>query len=141
MKLFHYVFLALAIMVLSSCEIHNSYPEDITNKQVFRFEVKASDWASITDQNGLNRYYRCRFNLTGVTSYMINNGAVMGYIEFDNAQQALPYTRHYENLAGDRWTRTVDFDYSRNDVHFYVTNNDFINDPPETMFFRLVFMW
>ena len=65
----------------------------------------------------------------------------MGYIELTGVQQALPYTRHFENSNGVTWSRTIDFDYSQNDIHFYVTNNDFVADPPETMYFRVVFIW
>lgn len=135
-----YLLFAISVLLFSACETV-SYPEDLTTKQVFTFQVRAADWVPITDQDGLNLYYQCRFNLDGISSYIINNGAVMGYIELNGAQQALPYTRHYENNKGNFWTRTVDFDYSQNDVHFYVTNSDFVADPPETMYFRVVFIW
>lgn len=136
-----YLLFTLSVMLFSACETV-SYPEDLTTKQVFQFTVRSSDWIPVTDQAGLNLYYRCPFNLDGVTSYMINDGAVMGYIELNGgAQQALPYTRHFENSNGEKWSRTVDFDYSQNDIHFYVTNNDFAVDPPEAMYFRVVFIW
>jgi hypothetical protein len=135
-----YLLFAISVLLFSACETV-SYPEDLTTKQVFNFQVRAADWVPITDQDGLNLYYRCRFNLDGISSYMINNGAVMGYIELNGAQQALPYTRHFENSNGNLWSRTVDFDYSQNDIHFYVTNSDFVSDPPETMYFRVVFIW
>lgn len=135
-----YLLFTLSVLLLSACETV-SYPEDLTTKQVFQFTVLSSDWVPITDQAGFNLYYRCRFDLDGITSYMINNGAVMGYIELSGAQQALPYTRHFENSNGDKWSRTIDFDYSQNDIHFYVTNNDFAVDPPETMYFRVVYIW
>ena len=135
-----YLLFAITVLLFSACETV-SYPEDLTTKQVFTFQVRAADWTPITDPDGLNLYYRCRFNLDGISSYMITNGAVMGYIELSGAQQALPYTRHLENRNGNLWTRTVDFDYSQNDIHFYVTNSDFVADPPETMYFRVVFIW
>ena len=135
-----YLLFAISVLLFSACETV-SYPEDLTTKQVFTFQVRAADWTPITDPDGLNLYYRCRFNLDGISSYMINNGAVMGYIELNGAQHALPYTRHLENRNGNLWTRTVDFDYSQNDIHFYVTNSDFVADPPETMYFRVVFIW
>jgi hypothetical protein len=135
-----YLLFTIAVLLFTACETA-SYPEDLTTKQVFSFQVRSSDWVSVTDQAGLNLYYRYRFNLSGITNYMINNGAVLGYIELNGAQQALPYTRHFENSNGDKWSRTVDFDYSQNDIHFYVTNNDFAVDPPETMYFRVVFIW
>ncbi len=133
--------LVITAITLASCDESYSYPEELNTKQVFKFEVKASDWQPYTDQAGLNLYYRCKFNLNGITDYMYNNGAVTAYVEFNDYQQALPYTRHMENANGAKWTRTVDFDYSRNDIQFYVTNNDFISDPPEAMYFRVVFIW
>jgi hypothetical protein len=136
-----YLLLLVSALVLMSCEVTNSYPEELNTKQVFRFTVKASDWQQVTDQAGLNRYYRCNFPISGVNQYVIDNGATIAYIEFDGFQQTLPYTRHFENNDGAKWTRTVDFDFSRTDVHFYVTNNDFVPDPPETMYFRVVFIW
>lgn len=136
-----YLLFTISVLLFSACDETISYPEDLTTKQVFTFQVRSSDWVALTDQNGLNLYYRCRFNLDGITSYMINNGAVMGYLEVNGVQQTLPYSRHFENSNGNIWTRTVDFDYSQNDIQFYVTNSDFIADPPETMYFRAVFIW
>jgi hypothetical protein len=136
-----YLLLLLSAFVLMSCEGTYSYPEELNTKQVFRFTVKAADWQQVTDQAGLNRYYRCSFPISGVSQYVVDNGATLGYIEFDGFQQTLPYSRHFENADGAKWTRTVDFDFSRTDVHFYVTNNDFVSDPPETMYFRVVFIW
>lgn len=136
-----YLLFAISVLLFSACDETISYPEDLTTKQVFSFKVRSSDWVALTDQSGLNLYYRCRFNLDGITSYMINNGAVMGYLDVNGVQQTLPYTRHFENSNGNLWTRTVDFDYSQSDIQFYVTNSDFAADPPETMYFRVVFIW
>ena len=136
-----YLILLISALTLISCDINYTEPEELNTKQVFRFEVKKADWTPYTDESGLNLYYRCNFDIKGITQYIVENGAVLGYIEFDGYQQALPYTRHMENADGARWSRTIDFDFSRTDVQFYVTNNDFINDPPETMYFRVVFVW
>lgn len=136
-----YLILLISALTLISCDINYTEPEELNTKQVFRFEVKKADWTPYTDESGLNLYYRCNFDIKGITRYIVENGAVLGYIEFDGYQQALPYTRHMENADGARWSRTIDFDFSRTDVQFYVTNNDFVNDPPETMYFRVVFVW
>ena len=139
MRTFFLLFLSAFLFV--SCEGTYSYPEDLTTKQVFRFTVKQTDWVPYTDNAGLNRYYRSKFTINGISQHIVDNGAAMGYIEFDGFQQALPYSRHFENADGAKWTRTVDFDFSRTDIQFYVTNNDFMVDPPETMYFRVVFIW
>lgn len=137
----NYLLILLSAISLISCEVNYTAPEELNTKQVFRFVVKQTDWVELADEDGLNRYYRYKFTLDGITQYMIDNGAAIGYIEFDGFQQQLPFSRHFENLDGARWTRTVDFDFSKNDVQFYVTNDDFIKDRPETMYFRVVFIW
>lgn len=137
----NYLLILLSAISLISCEVNYTTPEELNTKQVFRFVVKQTDWVELADEDGLNRYYRYKFTLDGITQYMIDNGAAIGYIEFDGFQQQLPFSRHFENLDGARWTRTVDFDFSKNDVQFYVTNDDFIKDRPETMYFRVVFIW
>ena len=130
-----------ASLVLVSCDNAYSYPEELTTKQVFNFEVRASDWVEKVDDSGLNRVYSCRFNVNGLSNYVFNNGVVMGYIDYSNYQQTLPFTRYFENTLNQRWSRTIDFDYSATDVTFYVTNSDFAQDPPEKMYFRIVYMW
>lgn len=133
--------LLLFTMLLLSCEDNYSYPEDLTTKQVFSFKVEAADWVEHIDNQGLNRYYSCNFNINGPDEYFISGGAAMAYVDYASYQQALPYTRHFENAAGNLWTTTIDYDYSATDVNFYVTNSDFAAAPPETMYFRLVLIW
>ena len=135
------IFIILAIMMLTlvSCE---SYKGDLGAKQIFNFEVKADDWTEITDNDGLNRYYRCGFKLKNFhpgTSF--KRRAVLAYINFGEYEQPLPYIRHYENAAGELWTRTIDFDYSSDEINFYVTNSDFAREIPEKMHFRVMFIW
>lgn len=113
-----YLILLISALTLISCDINYTEPEELNTKQVFRFEVKKADWTPYTDESGLNLYYRCNFDIKGITQYIVENGAVLGYIEFDGYQQALPYTRHMENADGARWSRTIDFDFSRTDVQF-----------------------
>ena len=111
------------------------------NMKVVNLTVSSSDWIENLDQNGLNRYYSCHFSMPEITSSVYQNGNVNGYIVFNNSQQMLPYVRHYENAAGAMWTRTVDFDYSAGGLNIYVTNSDFIVDPPEAMDFRVAIVW
>ncbi len=131
----------VASLVFFSCDDVNSYPEDLSTKQVFNFEVRATDWTEELDANKLNRRYICRFNINGLSNYVFSNGVALGYVDYGSYQQPLPYTRYFENTLNERWSRTIDFDYSQDDVTFYVSNSDFANDPPEKMYFRLVFMW
>lgn len=77
-----------------------------------------------------------------ITSSVFNNGSVVGYIVLSNstAQQNLPYVQHFQNANGALWTQTIDFDYSVGGINVYVTNSDFVSDPPTAMNFRVVIM-
>ncbi|GHU97033.1 hypothetical protein FACS1894156_8560 [Bacteroidia bacterium] len=128
-------------MALASCEV-TAYPENLTKKQVYTFEARATDWVANVDRDGLNLYYSCHFNLTNLhPETTLDRCAVVSYINLGDYEQVLPITRHYENSLGQLWTRTIDFDYSLSDVNFYVTNSDFAVGRPETMYFRVMFIW
>lgn len=103
--------------------------------------VANGGWTENLDENGINRFYSCHFNVPDITSTVYSEGSVISYILIDNTQQVLPYVRHYENTKGAMWTRTIDFDYSVGGVNVYVTSSDFAVDPPDAMSFRLVLMW
>ena len=102
--------------------------------------VKNSDWVENVDNQGLNRYYSCHFNMPEISSTVFNSGSVIAYIIVNNStsQQNLPYVRHFENAKGVLWTQTIDFDYSEGRINIYVTNSDFAVDPPSAMDFRVV---
>jgi hypothetical protein len=130
--------LAVALAVISC---RDSVSDELNAKQIISLKVNSSDWVENTDNAGLNRFYSYHFPVNEINSNIYNNGAVVGYIELDGRQQTLPYVRHYENSNGSMWTRTVDFDYLKGGINIYVTNSDFMSDPPETMNFRIVLMW
>jgi len=102
--------------------------------------ANSSDWVVNVDQDGLNRFYSCHFNMPEITSGVFNNGMVTAYIVLDNptAQETLPFIRHFQNTAGNLWTQTIDFDYVVGGINVYVTNSDFAVDPPATLKFRVV---
>ncbi len=114
---------------------------DKTQIQTINLRVNQSDWIESTDNDGRNRYYSCSFFMPEITPAVYEYGSVQAYVTFDNTQQVMPYVRHYEDINGNRWTRTVDYDYSEGNLIVYVTNSDFIRDLPETMTFRVVLMW
>lgn len=115
--------------------------EDTTNIKIINLVVNQSDWIEETDTKNLNRYYYCSFNVPEITPWIYNNGVVNAYITFDYASQPLPYIRHFENEEGFRWTRTVDYEYESGKVRIFVTNNDFIQDLPEKMTFKVSVIW
>ena len=133
-----FLILAIALAVISC---RDSVSDELDTKQIISLKVNSSDWVENTDNAGLNRFYSYHFPINEINSNIYNNGAVVGYIELDGRQQALPYVRHFENSNGTMWTRTVDFDYLKGGVNIYVTNSDFVSDPPETMYFRIVLIW
>ncbi|MBP6661798.1 MAG: hypothetical protein KA172_01795 [Paludibacter sp.] len=133
-----FLILAIALAVISC---RDSVSDELDTKQIISLKVNSSDWVENTDNAGLNRFYSYHFPINEINSNIYNNGAVVGYIELDGRQQALPYVRHFENSNGTMWTRTVDFDYLKGGVNIYVTNSDFVSDPPETMNFRIVLIW
>jgi hypothetical protein len=128
----------LAFILMSCSEPATS---DLTTKQVYSFRVKATDWIEKADNAGLNKFYSASFSINGLNSYIYDEGSVTTYMVYSNYQQVLPYTRHYENFNGQKWSRTIDFDFSVKNIVFYVTNSDFDKDPPEEMYFRVVLMW
>ena len=133
-----FLILAIALAVISC---RDSVSDELDTKQIISLKVNSSDWVENIDNAGLNRFYSYHFPINEINSNIYNNGAVVGYIELDGRQQALPYVRHFENSNGTMWTRTVDFDYLKGGVNIYVTNSDFVSDPPETMNFRIVLIW
>jgi hypothetical protein len=112
-----------------------------TNWKIINLVAAKTDWVASVDNNGLNRYYSCHFSMPEITSFVYNSGTVIAYINFNSSQQTLPYVQHYQNLAGNFWTRTIDYDYSIGGMNVYVTNSDFVVDPPDAMNFRVVLMW
>lgn len=130
--------LLLGCLFLIGCE-PNEYP--LNKKQIYTFTISKSDWKESTDNNGLNRHYYCERTINGIGSEIYKRGGVMVYWENNGFQQTLPSTRYYENTKGDRWAKTIDYEFSNRNITFYVTNSDFAQDAPEEMKFRVVLIW
>lgn len=135
MKKIYFLF-TIALLFVSCKQEDNG-----TSWEIINLEVRSSDWTVNTDDNGLNRYYFCAFEMPEITSAIYSQGTVLAYYTMDGAQIILPYVRHYENVDGDMWTQTVDFDYSVGVLNVYVTNSDFFDEVPPAMNFRVVLMW
>lgn len=130
------LFLFIAALTASCTEDTNDVQWKIVN-----LVVKQNDWKLNTDADGLNKFYSYKFAMPEISPAIFNTGSLSTYVVLDNAQQALPYVRHYEDKNGSLWTRTVDCDYAINEMNIYVTNSDFADDIPGTMNFRVVLMW
>jgi len=134
------LFLFLIVLITVSCE---DSTKDIKTK-VVDLTVNSNEWIESVDAAGLNRFYSCHFNMPEITPAVFNSGTVTTYIEYTNpvSQQNLPVVRHFENAASALWTQTIDYDYADGGMTIYVTNSDFVSDPPTgTMNFHVVLMW
>lgn len=137
------LFFAIALFLVS-CEgpMGPAGPQGIgTNWKIIDLVVNSSEWIENLDNNGLNRYYSSSFTMPEISSRVYNDGTVLVYMVNNNVQQVLPYVRHFENSSGNLWTQTIDYDFAVGDMNVYVTNSDFVSDPPGTMNFRVVLMW
>lgn len=137
-------FLLLVTLILVSCQGPQGVegPQGYgTNWKIINLVGAQKDWVQNLDDNGLNRYYSCNYNMPEINSTVFNDGNVTVYYVENGVQQPLPYVRHFQNTAGNFWTRTIDYDYSVGKLNIYVTNSDFAVDAPATMNFRAVLMW
>lgn len=130
--------LAALFVLMLSCTVEDA-PD--TSWKVINVEVRSTDWVAGTDNSGLNPYYSCGVDLPELSSFIYRNGMVQVYYVSGGVQNPLPYVRHYENAAGNLWTRTIDYDYEVGFMNLYVTNSDFFNERPATMNFRIVLLW
>jgi hypothetical protein len=129
--------LAISLLAVSCIDVN----DDKTNIKTINLVVNENDWVENTDSKGFNRYYSCSFDMPEISTYVYNSGVVNTYITFDYASQPLPYVRHLEDAVGNRWTRTVDYEYERGKMRIFVTNSDFIEDLPEKMTFKVALIW
>lgn len=107
---------------------------------IVNLEAKASDWQLLSDQDGKNSYYAVSFNLPELTRDIYSSGAVMCYVSYDNAQQPLPSVLHKEDNNGNRWTETIDYEFSLEKLNIFFTASDFANVAPGGYRFRVVLM-
>ncbi|MCK9300957.1 MAG: hypothetical protein M0P23_06220 [Bacteroidales bacterium] len=136
-----FLVLGIITLLLYSCDT-TVFERETTQWTFVELEAKPADWQEYVDNDGKNRYYSCSYNVPEIDYDVYDYGAVLCYVDLNGAQQIMPYVRHYEDTNGAQWTRTVDFEYSRGKVNIFVTNSDFVVDPPaETMYFRLVLIY
>jgi len=112
-----------------------------TKWNVVNFGINQADWSKSVDVDGLNPFYSCLINMPEITSYIYSQGLVQIYYVLDGAQQVLPYVRHYEDALGNKWTQTIDADFTAGSIKVYVTDSDFNGGVPPAMDFRVVLLW
>lgn len=139
-------FAAMAIMAfgLMSCENDASTIRDELSEEVrwYSGEFNVDCWTRLSDTDGLNGYYKADVRIPNLNYSVLRGGQVNCYLFVGkDAQAPLPYVRHYENGSGQRWTRTIDYEYYDGGVTVYVTDSDFAGDVPEAMSFRIMLAW
>ncbi|MFM2293550.1 MAG: hypothetical protein RIS29_3363 [Bacteroidota bacterium] len=132
------ILLSITLLMMSAC---TTVEEPELRMKIIDLTVKSTDWKAQVDNNGQNLYYSASFTMPEITSYIFQNGDVRCNLLAAGAQSPLPSVRHYQNLSGNSWTRTIDYDYTAGDLKIYVTNSDFYPEIPETMNFRVVLTW
>ena len=141
------LFLFFVVLLIASCQgpegpVGQTGPQGYgTNWKIINLTVSKTDWVESVDKNGLNRFYSSHFPMPEITPTVFNDGSVISYLLENSVQQPLPFVGHFQNTAGNYWTRTIDFDYSVGGMNVYVTSSDFAVAPPDAMNFRVVLMW
>jgi len=111
-----------------------------TNWKIVNLEVKSSNWIESIDKDGLNRYYSCNFAMPEIDAMIYDEGTVIAYIDNGTSQQTLPSVRHFENI-NNKWTQTIDYEFSEGNIDLFVTNSNFASILPGDMKIRVVLMW
>lgn len=137
-----HLLLGILALLLVSCSDTTIFERDTTRWTFINLVAKPSDWQEYVDNNGKNRYYSCSYSVPEIDYDIYEYGVVLCYVELGGAQQIMPYVRHYEDQNGAQWTKTIDFEYAKKKVNIFVTNSDFVVDPPQdNMSFRLVLIY
>ena len=124
------LFFAVATM-LASCSTDTTSVVNLT--------VGEHDWTINSDPNlDIPLYYSCTFPMPEIDNIVFEQGLVQVYIVFSGVQQVLPYVQHKKTAVGTEWTQTIDYRYAAGDLTIFVTNSDFLVDPPQAMDFRVV---
>ncbi|MDR2361835.1 MAG: hypothetical protein LBD91_03820 [Prevotellaceae bacterium] len=134
----------LLITAFTACQVTQKESTQWTVKTI---TVRATEWILSGRPNELNSYYYVDKSISELTSFVFNEGVVIGYIRIDNdIKNPLPYVLHKgeADAYGEYlWTQTFDFDFSPGNVRFYVTFSNFMTGElhPETETFDIVLMW
>lgn len=131
-------------LALSSCTTEEYYTGmDRIIEDFIVYDDPYPDGWGFQDGNAPHFYYN--FNFDKLTDHIYDNGTIVVYYDDGQTQHPLPYVRTYEQAVGGyirTWTQTIDYEFRRGGISFYVTNSDFIyNSNPGRMKFRMVVIW
>ncbi|MDR0874468.1 MAG: hypothetical protein LBN27_13560 [Prevotellaceae bacterium] len=137
------IFLLLLVAVLAAACEGPTGPPGRNGLDAERIIIPVTIFNTVWRESPPNEslYYQASVPVPALTPSIRDNGTILVYRDFGNGyQQILPFTRHKEK-GNVRWTQTIDYEFTDGQINFYVTNSDFIADPPETMYFRVVLIW
>jgi len=118
------------VTMLASCSTDTTSVVNLT--------VSDQDWTVNSEPEiDIPLYYSCTFAMPEINNIVFEQGLVQVYIVFSGVQQVLPYVQH-KKTGITEWTQTIDYRYAAGELTIFVTNSDFIVDPPEAMNFRVV---
>lgn len=134
----------LSVGTLASCEedddhLRNRTEDDIewNTKEV---TVRSGDWEYVNGSRNCNSYYYADVKVSDLNKEKCKGGIICCYLYDDDVQTQLPCTRYF-NTDGEEWSRTIDYDFYKNGVTFYVTESRDSLSQPERMEFRIAFIY
>lgn len=109
----------------------------------FTVTVKADEWEPVDDEYGNFLYFQHhRVGVTYITNNVCNNGIAIGTTVVPsgkvNIQQVMPVIIPFEDNTGKLYTKQLSFDYSPDELIFYVHYSDFREVNPGTITFRIM---
>ncbi len=125
-------------------------PGEGTNWRNDTYEILAGDWTLVGDPNlPGGSYYEYVFSNSYISTFVLEYGAVAGYIVFaDGKQSLLPYieTVGYTDNVGNPYLDQIQYtcDVWPGYIRFIATWMDYYNAmplPPESVKFRIAMMW
>lgn len=136
--------LVIASLALFSCEgpMGPQGPQGVPGEGMFwkyyTYTVKSQDWELVNPENGLTPYYIYIFSNSDLTDDLYLNGYVLGYLvqspgTQDEVITPLPY--YYE---GEKWKEFISYDFMPGSVAFYVQYDNFVQQRPEDLVFRVI---
>lgn len=121
----------LLILGIFSCGT-NSAPK----VKSYVFDMYSSDWSSNGTYGTDNYSYIAAHNISDITSDVVNNGTVLGYIGNSSGWFALPYT-----LTFSTWSTNINYAYVVGGVGFECKDTDLHSTAPSgTLTFKMVIL-
>ena len=154
-----FFFLLLTTLALVACEGPvgpSGPPGPGTQWNIEYVEVQPGDWQRISNPNNPNeiyyRYVRKFQNIkdSKTLTYIYDNGKTSAFLYHnydpsgnnpDETQTSLPYVLNLNDKFNNPYTETWYYDYSIEDIAFYVAYSGDVQTSPGYAVFRVVMNW